>query len=486
MKPVCLFSLVAFCGLVPPGALAQPCGTPWSAGTTGPAARMDHAMAYDSARGKVVVYGGRSAGQVFAETWEWTASGSGGGGTWELRAVTNPSTGYAAGLTFDSVRQRTVMFGGVRVTGSTTNATWEWDGIAWTPVQPTTSPPATDGRLLAFDSARARVVLVASQGSAPGTTWEYDGNTWALQADPTPVIYPTGSYSMAFDASRSRMVLVGPVVATGSLTGLGVWERNNATGWVLVNQGSFPYDYYIQPRCAYDPAGGRVLVLDGHDLFGSTRIWAWNGAQNSWSRLSGEGPQPLALGACAFDGAGGQLLMLGGYPPLSGPTSNRVDLYRPGMRSGPELSDFGARSLSLALNGPPAILRVAATGSGTISYQWRLNGIDLSNGGGFSGVTTPELTIDPNDGAHSGTYDAVVVDNCGSTIRPSTYVLISCYANCDGSSAMPVLNAEDFQCFLNLYAQGSTYANCDGSTATPLFTANDFQCFLNKYAAGCL
>jgi hypothetical protein len=60
-----------------------------------------------------------------------------------------------------------------------------------------------------------------------------------------------------------------------------------------------------------------------------------------------------------------------------------------------------------------------------------------------------------------------------------------CYANCDGSTAAPILNPNDFQCFLNAFAAGSAYANCDGSSANPILNANDFQCFLNKYAAGC-
>ncbi len=50
---------------------------------------------------------------------------------------------------------------------------------------------------------------------------------------------------------------------------------------------------------------------------------------------------------------------------------------------------------------------------------------------------------------------------------------------------MPVLTANDFQCFLNEFAGASSYANCDGSTTSPVLTANDFQCFLNAYAAGC-
>jgi hypothetical protein len=38
--------------------------------TTSPSARYDHAMAYDSARGKVVLFGGQASG-VYGDTWEY-------------------------------------------------------------------------------------------------------------------------------------------------------------------------------------------------------------------------------------------------------------------------------------------------------------------------------------------------------------------------------------------------------------------------------
>lgn len=66
-----------------------------------------------------------------------------------------------------------------------------------------------------------------------------------------------------------------------------------------------------------------------------------------------------------------------------------------------------------------------------------------------------------------------------------TVVRAGCYANCDNSTSPPILNANDFQCFLNAYASGSSYANCDQSTSPPILNANDFQCFLNAFAAGC-
>jgi hypothetical protein len=60
-----------------------------------------------------------------------------------------------------------------------------------------------------------------------------------------------------------------------------------------------------------------------------------------------------------------------------------------------------------------------------------------------------------------------------------------CPANCDRSTIPPILNVNDFQCFLNRFASGDPSANCDGSTIPPVLNVNDFQCFLNLFAAGC-
>jgi DNA-binding beta-propeller fold protein YncE len=62
---------------------------------------------------------------------------------------------------------------------------------------------------------------------------------------------------------------------------------------------------------------------------------------------------------------------------------------------------------------------------------------------------------------------------------------VVCYANCDASTAAPVLNVQDFTCFLQKFAAGDAYANCDASTAAPVLNVQDFTCFLQKFAAGC-
>ena len=61
----------------------------------------------------------------------------------------------------------------------------------------------------------------------------------------------------------------------------------------------------------------------------------------------------------------------------------------------------------------------------------------------------------------------------------------SCYPNCDNSTATPILNVNDFTCFLNKFAAGDPYANCDGSTLSPVLNVNDFICFQQMFAAGC-
>ncbi len=73
----------------------------------------------------------------------------------------------------------------------------------------------------------------------------------------------------------------------------------------------------------------------------------------------------------------------------------------------------------------------------------------------------------------------------GSSMQGVIRVVAGCYANCDASTSIPKLTANDFQCFLNRFAAGESAANCDASTTAPVLNANDFQCFLNAFAAGC-
>jgi hypothetical protein len=69
-----------------------------------------------------------------------------------------------------------------------------------------------------------------------------------------------------------------------------------------------------------------------------------------------------------------------------------------------------------------------------------------------------------------------------------------CYGNCDSSTTAPVLNVEDFTCFINAFAAGQAlphvqqiqhYGNCDHSITPPVLNVEDFTCFINAFASGC-
>ena len=116
------------------------------------------------------------------------------------------------------------------------------------------------------------------------------------------------------------------------------------------------------------------------------------------------------------------------------------------------------------------------------------NGVSVDWAWGVRGALG--LTIELPGGGPNG-FDpptSLIVPTCEETWPAFLVVansLTPCYANCDGSTNAPILNVNDFSCFLNQFAANDTAANCDGSSNPPVLNVNDFSCFLNKFAAGC-
>ncbi len=102
-----------------------------------------------------------------------------------------------------------------------------------------------------------------------------------------------------------------------------------------------------------------------------------------------------------------------------------------------------------------------------------------------SGISGPvlALAVTPTGEVAAGGGFGVAGGNI--SVNVARWGCPPCYANCDRSIVPPVLNVNDFQCFLNLFATGDPAANCDGSTAAPVLNVNDFQCFVNAFAVGC-
>lgn len=153
-------------------------GTAWTRAdsATSPAPLAHHAMAYDSRRQRVVMYGGFpiAGGGRSGETWEWD------GATWERRSPPqSPGPRSHHRMAYDVARGVIMLYGGG---DSTSTDTWTYDGTTWSRVA-TEGPPARWSSAMAYDRGRQRIVLFGGGRSARpfgslGDTWEWDGVRW--------------------------------------------------------------------------------------------------------------------------------------------------------------------------------------------------------------------------------------------------------------------------------------------------------------------
>ncbi|MDP3244446.1 MAG: kelch repeat-containing protein, partial [bacterium] len=146
--------------------------------TIGPSPRYIHAMAYDSQRGKVVLFGGYYGGYR-NDTWEWN------GISWTQVSSSGPAPRDDHAMAYDSQAGKVVLFGGWD--GSRKGDTWEWNGTTWTQVS-TTGPAPRYNHAMAYDSQRGKVVLFGGyDGDYLGGTWEWNGTTWTQVSTTGPL-----------------------------------------------------------------------------------------------------------------------------------------------------------------------------------------------------------------------------------------------------------------------------------------------------------
>ncbi len=158
-----------------------------------PVARYDLALPFDSARGRAVLFGGATANGCdfgppdiyLGDTWEWD------GFSWFESAASAPAARRNHAMAFDAARGKVVLYGGLFETweeGETYFAdTWEWDGSSWTEIA-TSGPGPRAHHAMAYDSPRSRIVLFGGRdaGGVKGDTWEFDGEAWILASESGP------------------------------------------------------------------------------------------------------------------------------------------------------------------------------------------------------------------------------------------------------------------------------------------------------------
>jgi len=216
-----------------------------------PSPRGDFGIVFDSKRNVTVLFGGHidNVGEI-SETWEYNYSLD----SW-VNVTTNnsPPAVKNVGLAFDSKRGKVVMFGGESA-ATFFNETWEYDGTDWTNVTGSQAPHGRSYPPMVYDSLRDKVVLF---GGYPDDTssytyedeiWDYDpdDHSWHLIRDVTIPNHQI-SQALAFDSYHNVTIIFGGLTNALSSTAYSntTLVYNYSLSGGMVNGSWFPYKDYL-------------------------------------------------------------------------------------------------------------------------------------------------------------------------------------------------------------------------------------------------
>lgn len=360
---------------------------------TVPSNRESNGVAFDSRRRRYVIYSGLSysggaPGQDTSgeDTWEWDPATN----RWTEVSPARPSPGRRdqAAMAYDTARRRVVLFGGS--TRESPLSTWEWDSAtrAWTDVPVTMfRPPQTSQHSMVYDAGRARTVLFGGRGESPTADdlLEYDAASMSwMNRTPPAGVAPTArpAIAMAYDSDRQRVF-----VYDGSST---LWEWDGGGGRWLPHAFSSP-PLGTGGSLVYDRARRRLVYLQGLGPSGVS-AWDWDAGAPRWvERPAVAAPPARSSARAAYDADRRRLLLFGGQVPAgsrlrdlwewegeSGVWTERPPEGRaPAPRSGHTMVFDEARSSMIVFGGASG---GGYMGGGTYSDVWELVVTKLSNG----------------------------------------------------------------------------------------------------------
>jgi hypothetical protein len=223
-----------------------------------PMARHQHAMAYDESRGTVILYGGSNQHGALADLWEWD------GVKWtQLCPVCNPAHRFSHRMFYDTVRENVIVYGGYNDKKGFGEA-WMWSGDAWNSLYFSTNAPGFFNSPLVYDRQRQRAVGFVSSPDWSGT-WIWEGDRWfqpKLDPQPSVRIEP----AMVYDPRSGHIILFG-----GEHEDDGQWMGTywlndtwlfDGETWRQLQPPAAPPSRY-QSTAFYDPVRQSIVIYGG-------------------------------------------------------------------------------------------------------------------------------------------------------------------------------------------------------------------------------
>jgi len=142
-----------------------------------PEARSEAAIGYDPIRKRVVLFGGRQAGEKWIRSDSWEFDGE----NWNQMDVPGPTARSGAVMIFDLELKQLVLFGGNPVITKEKDYNgpmWAWDGIKWNPLS--CNAPLVFNSCMAYNSADHFILRFGGWDGEKrvSDTWIYKRNEW--------------------------------------------------------------------------------------------------------------------------------------------------------------------------------------------------------------------------------------------------------------------------------------------------------------------
>ena len=284
-------------------------------GQRSPGPRVGGVMVYDDARRHVVMFGGRGApGSAAAypnDLWAWD------GQAWrELVPVDSarPPGRDAPHIAYDAARRRVVMFGGRREASDESTQlfsdVWEWDGARWHEMRNARLDPILHG-VATYDPVRKRIVMYGgwTNAGASRALREWDGKTWVTRDENGPL---TSIAATIATTPSGDVIVVGltptadsePVPPAAPRTF--VWA---GSGWRGAELG--PPMANLQPSAA--APDGTVYIYQAWERWVTEPITHVRRPDGTWSRVTTPtNPRIRLTIAAAYDPGRGRFVIYGG------------------------------------------------------------------------------------------------------------------------------------------------------------------------------
>ena len=269
---------------------------------TRPTRRQRSVMVYDSADDDVVMFGGTDESFTdLNETWLWDGS------EWtEASPIFSPAARTNHCMIDSSFGL--LLFGG-SVNYNNVNDLWTWNGSNWSPVVTPHSPEPLLEPACTFDSARNKLVVYGAStvtGNYVRETWEYDGNDWT-QITTAHVPTSIAGQALAFDPTRNRTVMAGGNAASDE-----IWEYDGTDWTQFFATGDFSISS-IQATMVWDPVRLKITIFDGsgYNSPGVSNVMTWDGTSLVTVPTATTVPT-RDRAAVAYDAARNEVVVFGG------------------------------------------------------------------------------------------------------------------------------------------------------------------------------